>query len=68
MHPVSVYGQDYEKEKRPGTSYQPLFELQSIFKKFPFWYDPLNMETVERKEKNDKMLSISRARRAFWGK
>ena len=32
LHPVTIYGQDHEKQKRCGTSYQSLFELQNIFR------------------------------------
>ena len=31
MHAVSFYGQVYEKQKRPGTSYWSLFGLQNLF-------------------------------------
>ena len=90
MHLVPFYGQEYEKQKWPGTSYQSVFGLQNMFRKNPFlkiyylsnivnliqsgvWVvskiafanlckpvhdvriilissDPLNLETVERKE------------------
>ena len=33
---VPFYGQDYGKQKGPGTSYQSLFMLQIMLKKFPF--------------------------------
>ena len=36
LHPVPFYGQDYGKQKEPGTSYQFLFELQNMFRKIPF--------------------------------
>ena len=36
LHTVPIYGQDHEKQKRLGTSYQPLFDLQKIFRKIPF--------------------------------
>ena len=32
LHPVPIYGQDHEKQKRCGTSYQSLFELQNMFR------------------------------------
>ena len=32
LHSVSIYGQDRENQKRSGTSYQSLFELQNMFK------------------------------------
>ena len=32
LHPVPIYGQDHEKQKGCGTSYQPLFELQNMFR------------------------------------
>ena len=32
LHPVIMYGQDHEKRKRYGTSYQSAFELQNIFR------------------------------------
>ena len=36
LPPVSIYGQDHEKQKRCGTSYQSLFELQSMFREIHF--------------------------------
>ena len=30
--PTPFYGQDYEKQKGPGTSYQSLFGLQNMYK------------------------------------
>ena len=27
LHPITIYGQDHESQKRWGTSYQSLFEL-----------------------------------------
>ena len=35
LNPVPVNEQDYEKQKRSGTSDQSLFRLQSKFKKIP---------------------------------
>ena len=67
MHPVPVYGQDYEKEKKPGTSYQSLFKLQSIFRKIPFWYDTLNLETVKRKGKKMTKYWVSQEQRELFG-
>ena len=32
LHPVTIYGQDHEKQKRCGTSYQSLYELQNMFR------------------------------------
>ena len=32
LHPVPIYGQDHEKQKMCGTSYQSLFELQNMFR------------------------------------
>ena len=32
LHPVPIHKQDHEKQKRCGTSYQPLFELQNMFR------------------------------------
>ena len=32
LYPVTTYGQDHEKQKRCGTSYQSLFELQNMFR------------------------------------
>ena len=34
LHPVPIYEQDHGK--RPGTSYQSLFELKNTFRKIPF--------------------------------
>ena len=36
LHTVPIYGQDHEKQKSCGTSYQRLFELQNIFRKVSF--------------------------------
>ena len=36
LHTVPIYGQDHEKQKSCGTSYQPLFELQNNFRKIFF--------------------------------
>ena len=35
-NPVSFNGQDYEKQKRPGTSEQLFFRLQNMLQKFFF--------------------------------
>ena len=32
LSPVPIYGQDHEKQKRCGTSYQSLFELQNMLR------------------------------------
>ena len=32
LYPAPIYGQDHEKQKRCGTSYQSLFELQNMFR------------------------------------
>ena len=32
LHPITIYEQDHEKQKRCGTSYQSLFELQNMFR------------------------------------
>ena len=32
LQSVPIYGQDHEKQKRCGTSYQSLFELQNMFR------------------------------------
>ena len=32
LHPVPIYGKDHEKGNKCGTSYQPLFELQNMFR------------------------------------
>ena len=32
LHPVRIYGQDHEKQKSCGTSYETLFELQNLFR------------------------------------
>ena len=34
LQPVPFYGQNYEKQKGPGTSYQSLFRLEDMLKKF----------------------------------
>ena len=36
LHPVSFYGQNYEKQKGSGTSYQSPFRSQNMFRKIPF--------------------------------
>ena len=33
---LPFYGQDYEKQKGPGTSYQSLLGLLNMFRKIPF--------------------------------
>ena len=66
LYPVSIYGQDHEKQNWTGTNYQSLFELQKMLRKIPFWFDPLNLETVEKKGK--KRQNISRTKRAFYRK
>ena len=32
QNPVSFYGNDYEKQKWPGTSYQYLFKMSNMFR------------------------------------
>ena len=34
LHPVPIYGQDYEKQKGPETSYQYLTRWQNMFRKY----------------------------------
>ena len=34
-NPIPFNGQDYEKQKEPGTSDQSLFRLQNKFRKIP---------------------------------
>ena len=53
MHPVLSYGQDNEKQKSGGTSYQSLFELRNMFRKFLFWSDPLNLDTGKGKNQQN---------------
>ena len=36
LYPVPFYGQNYEKQKGPGTSYQSFFRLKNMFRKIPF--------------------------------
>ena len=36
LHPVSFYGQYYEKQKRPETIYQSFFGFQNMFRKILF--------------------------------
>ena len=57
----------HEKQNRCGTSYQPLFELQNIFRKIIFWSDPLNLETVERKGKNWQNIQYTKNKKSFLG-
>ena len=33
--PVSFYGKCYEKQEKPGTSYQSVFRFPNMFKNFP---------------------------------
>ena len=35
LNPVPLNVQRYQKQKGPGTSYQPLFRLQNKFRKIP---------------------------------
>ena len=35
LNPVPFKGQDYEKQKGPGTSYKSPFRLQNKFRKIP---------------------------------
>ena len=62
LHPVTIYGQDQEKQKRCGTSYQSFFGLQNMFRYIHFWSDPLNLKSVERKGKTSKIFNISMKR------
>ena len=50
LHSVPIYGQDHEEQKRSGTSYQSLFELQNMFRQIHFWFDPLNLKTGKERK------------------
>ena len=65
LHPVPIYGQDHEKQKRCGTSYQSLFELQICLDQCIFWSDLLNLKIAEGKGKPSKIFNISRMKKAF---
>ena len=63
FHPVPFYGQDYEKQERPGTSYLYLWVAKHAYKNSFFglahW-----IWKLERKEKENKTLNISRTKSA----
>ena len=52
-----------KNKKELVTSFS--FSCKTSLEKFVFWSDPLNLETVEEKGKNDKILNILRTKRAF---
>ena len=64
LHPVTIYGQDHEKQ---GVELVTSLSLSCkiCLDKFIFWSDPLNLKTVERKGKTSKIFNISRMKRAF---
>ena len=35
LNPIPFYGQNYQKQKGPGTNEQSLFRLQNKFRKIP---------------------------------
>ena len=63
LHPVSFYGKDYEKQKRPGTSYPSFWVVKHVNKNSLFIL-ALWIWKLERKEKNKKTLNISRTKSA----
>ena len=66
LHTVPIYGQDHEKQKRRGTSYQPLFGLKNIFRKIPFLVRPFKSGNCGKKrKKTSKIFNILRTERAF---
>ena len=64
LHPVPIYGQDHEKQKRCGIVSSLSLSCKTCLDKFIFWSDPLNLKTVERKGKTSKIFNIS-MKRAF---
>ena len=63
MHPVPIYVQDNEKEKRPETRYQSPFELQNMIRKIPFSVWPFKSENCEKEKRKAavfKVFNISR--------
>ena len=51
LHPVPFFGQDYEKQKMPGTC---LFESQNMFRKIHFRVRPFDSGNWKEKEKKTK--------------
>ena len=59
LHPVPIYVQDNEKEKRPETRYQFPFELQNMIRKIPFSVWPFKSENCEKEKRKAAKYSIS---------
>ena len=54
LHPVPIYEQDHGK--RPGTSYQSLFELKNTFRKIPFLVRPFESRICGKKRKKQQNI------------
>ena len=56
LHLVPIYGQDHEKQKRCGTSYQSLFELQNMFRYIHFLVWLFESEDCGKERKNQQNI------------
>ena len=64
LHAVPFNGQDYEKQKRPGTSYLSLWVAKHVYKN-SFFVLAFGIWKLERKgKKRKKALNISRRKSA----
>ena len=65
LYPVPIYGEDHENKKGVELVTSLSLSCKTCLDKFIFWSDPLNLKTVERKEKTSKIFNISRMKRSF---
>ena len=67
LYPVPIYGQDNEKQRRHGTSYQSLVELQNMFRKISFLVWPFESGNCGKERKKPAKYSISQERKELFG-
>ena len=66
FHPVPIYGQDNEKQKRHGTSYQSLFELQNMFRKIAVLVWPFESGNFGKERKKPAKYSMSQEQKELF--
>ena len=65
LHSVPIYGQDHEKQKRCGTSYQSLFELQNMFRQIQFLVWHFESEDCGKERKNQQNIQYLENEKSF---
>ena len=65
LHPVTFYGQDYEKQRKSGISYQSLSVARHVYKNYFFDLPPWIWK-LERKEKKATKHWISQEQKELF--